>query len=98
MILNAQVPITVPAAGYRACPLPRSTPAGISYKLHIGSNSRMHMIRTAALSTTARSGVNSPEKKSRNKTIVKIKTELQTVESKRQSHRIFLHLSFCPAA
>lgn len=48
--------------------------AGISYKLHIGSNSRMHMIRTATLSTTARSGVNSPEKKSRNKTIVKIKT------------------------
>lgn len=56
------------------------------------------MIRTAALSTTARSCVNSPEKKSRNKTIVKIKTELQTVESKRQSHRIFLHISFCPAA
>ena len=98
MILNAQVPITVPAAGYRACPLPRSTPAGISYKLHIGSNSRMHMIRTAALSITARSGVNSPEKKSRNMTIVKIKTEPQTVESKRQSHRIFLHLSLCPAA
>ena len=89
MILNAQVPITVPAAGYRACPLPRSTPAGISYKLHIGSNSRMHMIRTAALSIAARSGVNSPEKKSRNMTIAKIRTELQTVESERHSHRIF---------
>lgn len=98
MILNAQVPITVPTAGHRACPLPRITPAGISYKLHIGSNSRMYMIRSAALSTTARSGVNSPEKKSRNMTIVKIKTELQTLDSNRQSHRIFLHLSFCPAA
>ena len=56
------------------------------------------MIRSAALSITARSGVNSPEKKSRNMTIVKIKTELQTLDSNRQSRRIFLHLSLCPAA
>lgn len=62
---NAQVPSIVLTAGYSACPLPRRTPAGISYRLQTGSNSKMHMMRTDALATTAASGVKRPEKKSR---------------------------------
>ena len=95
---NAQVPIIVAAAGYSVCPLPRRTPAGISYKLHIGSKRRIHSMRTAALSITAASGVNKPEKKFRNRTIAKIGTELQTVDNPRHSHRIHLHRTLCPAA
>lgn len=37
-------------------------------------------------------------KKSRNKTMVKIRTELQTVDRPRQSQNTFLHLACCPAA
>lgn len=49
-------------AGYKACPLPRSTPAGISYRLQTGSKVRIHKMRMAALSMTASLGVNRPEK------------------------------------
>ncbi len=79
----------MPMAGYKAWSLPRSTPAGISYRLQIGSKRRMHKIRREALSMTAGSGVNKPEKKPQSRTIVKIGIELQIVDSKRQSQRIF---------
>lgn len=86
------------SAGYSACPLPRMAPAGISYRLQSGSKSRIQRIRTPALSMTAGSGVKSPEKKFRNRTIVKIGTELHTVDSRRQNQRIFRHRFLCPAA
>lgn len=64
---NAQVPSIVLTVGYSACPLPRRTTAGISYRLQIVSKSRMHRMRTAALSITGASGVKMDEKKSRNR-------------------------------
>ena len=95
---KAQVPSIVLTAGYRECPRPRRTPAGISWRLQSGSNGRMHRMRTPALSITACSGVNSPEKKLRNQTMVRIGTELQTVDRTRQSRRTLLHRASCPAA
>ena len=59
---KAQVPIIVMIAGNKERPVPLSTPEGISYRLHIGSKSRMHMIRIPALSITEGSVEKSPEK------------------------------------
>ena len=97
-IRNAQVPIIVPIAGARAWPLPRSAPAGISYRLQSGSNSKMHRIRTEALAIIADSEVNNPDNEVRNSTIVKIGMELHTMEHQKQRNRIFLHLPYCSAA
>lgn len=76
IIRNAQVPITVMTAGSAECPAPRSAPAGISYKLQIGSKNRMHMIRVHAFWITSDSVENSPEKPVRNKMIGSMITRL----------------------
>lgn len=81
-------PVTAAAAGYSACPPPRSTPAGISYKLHSGSNSRMPRMRTHAAQTTAGSLVNRPDSGTRSSTTAKIGTLLHTVDSSRLCRRI----------
>ena len=97
-VRNAQVPIIVLTAGQMACPLPRRTPAGISYRLQIGSNSKIHRIRIPAVSITAASVEKKPETVLRNRTMEKIGIELQTADSSRLHQRMVLHRAYCFAA
>lgn len=98
MMRNAQVPSIVLTAGYSTCPLPRRTPAGISYRLQSGSKEQN--------AQDAHSGALNHggflRKKGREKVaeqeIVTIGTVLHTAEKPRHSHRMRLHRSRCPAA
>ena len=88
---KAHVPITVMIAGSKARSVPLNTPAGISYRLHTGSKSRIHMIWIPALSITEGSVENSPEKWLRNITIGTVIMALNIVEKRTHNQSICLH-------